>query len=248
MSAEAIIAYVNTERARGIPDAMIRAELEKNGWKESDIAQVLPRVAASLQEVVTGPRTLANWFVGLPEQVAHRTLVIGVMLFLVSSAILLLAGAGRNADNKLVFAAFSVTHIVNAVAAFFLFLSVWRLSRSTGFRVWVGLLGTVVGLFALTSFLHFLSIATDATFFHDFQQVLLGDDYLPLFIYFVLLPLQAVVFLLLAITLWVLRYLRGRRGETIVLRPYLVTTGLFLLMALLALGDLYLVMDGVSFF
>ena len=245
MAVEAIVAYVNAERERGVPDAIIRAELEKNGWKESDISEVIPRGATT---PTVGKMSLSQiQLSGAPERTALQLLGLGMILFLVSSALLFVYGAGNDLDNKLVFSAFAVTHIVNASAAYFLLVAVWKLSRSVWFHIWIGLLSAIVALFAISSFLHFASLATDVSFFNEFSRFILGDDYLPLFIYFIFLPLQAVVFLLLVITLWGLRYVRTRGGLVVpVLRPYLMPTGLFFLMALLAIGDLYLVLDNVS--
>lgn len=172
---------------------------------------------------------------------------LGLLLFAVSSGLLLVFGAGNDLDNKLVFGAFSITHMVNATAAYFLFVAVWKLARSVWFHVWIGLLALVVAAFAVTSFAHFASLATDSTLFNEFQRMLLGDDYLPLFIYFILLPLQAVAFLLLAMTLWILKIVAKRRGgTTLLVRPYIVPVWLFFMLALLAIGDLYLVLDNVS--
>lgn len=245
MSLEAIVAYVNTERERGIPDAIIRAELEKNGWKESDISEVIPRGATT---PTVGKMSLSQiQLSGAPERTTLQLLGLGMILFLASSALLFVLGAADDLNNQFVFGAFAVTHIVNAGAAFFLFIAVWKLSRSIWFHIWIGLLSAIVALFAISSFLHFASLATDVSFFNEFSRFILGDDYLPLFIYFIFLPLQAVVFLLLAITLWVLRYVRVRNGgEVPLLRQLLIPVGLFFVMALLAIGDLYLVLDNVS--
>ncbi len=243
MNNEAIANYVRDERARGVADSSIRAELGLKGWKREDIDAVIP--AGEADQSISMMNIFGLQFLGAPQTVAWRLLLVGFALFLVSSATLVVLGAGRDLENRLVFAAFSLTHIVNCAAAFFLFLSVWNLSRSIWFRIWVGVMALAVALFALSSLVHFLSLATGLSFFNELQRALLGDDYLPLIIYFFLLPLQAIVFLLMAITLWVLKFLRRRStGSVLLLRKHLETTGLFFLMALLALGDLYLVLSG----
>lgn len=242
---EAIANYVRDERARGVTGEAIRAELELKGWKKEDINAVIPTMEATLP-ASEKMNVFGSPMLGTPETVALRLLLIGFALFLVSSAMLLVYGAGRDFDNALVFAAFSLTHIVNSAAAFFLFLSVWNLSRYVWFRIWVGLMALIVVLFAASSLVHFLSLATGGSFFNDIQKAFHFHDYLPLFIYFVFLPLQAIVFLLLAITLWVLKFLRKRSlGVVLTLRTHLLATGLFFLIALLALGDLYLALQRI---
>jgi hypothetical protein len=239
MDKEVLENYVRGERARGIADAAIRAELLLRGWKKEDVLIAVP------EEKQPAMFTLGAFVIGQSEKVALRALLLGFMLFLFSTATLFNGGAGRNfKEDTFVFALFSLTHILNALAAFFLFHSIWSLSRSVWFRVWIGILSFIVAMFAILSLTHFLSIALGSDFFDVIQRALLGDDYLPFLIYFGLLPLQAIVFLLLMISLWILMFVRRRANKSIVpLRVHFATTALFFLMALLALGDVYLVIE-----
>ncbi|OGZ05792.1 MAG: hypothetical protein A2845_03240 [Candidatus Lloydbacteria bacterium RIFCSPHIGHO2_01_FULL_49_22] len=241
---EAIANYVRDERARGVADQAIRAELSVKGWKSEDINAALPKGDESTT-IATKSKIFGSALLGTVETAAFRLLLLGFVFFLVSSVLLaLFYGEAKNdLSNQLVFALFSLTHIVNASAAYFLFLTVWKLSRSVWFRIWIGIMAFIVALFAIFSFAHFVSIATGYDFFM-ISKALFGDEYFPVIIYFILLPLQAVVFLLLTITLWTLKNLHKRRtGRVLLLRAHLATTGLFFLMALLALGDFIFVLS-----
>ena len=243
MNDDTLKAYVSSERARGIPDELIRTELIKKGWKESDVQPLLPREATSGE----GTSLQAPFFLFstlLPEALSMRFLRIGAPLFLLSSLALFVSGPGLESKNNPLFLAFALTHVANGAAAYFLFSSIWRLSHSVFFRAWIALLANIVALFAVLSFLHFLSIGAGLHLFDLLQQGLLGGDFLPLIIYFLLLPLQSVVFLLLAVTLWGLRSFRRRKNhEMVLLRPYMYVIGAFFVIAILAIGDLNLVLN-----
>lgn len=242
MSNETLKDYVRDERAKGVTDEAIRAELLAKGWKEEVISEVLPNATDVLlppspsSVIATETETIAQWGVA-----------IGLASILVSTALLYHFGAGRELENRVVFSAFSVTHVINAITAVFLFMSAWRISRAITYRIFVAVFSIVVALFAISSLAHFASLATGLGFFETVERALIGDTYLPLFIYFLLLPLQAVVFLLLACTLWVLKVIRKRRGEMLSIKRVVSVALVFLLIALIGLGDLYLVLDGIHF-
>jgi hypothetical protein len=247
MESETLKMYILSERTRGIPDEAIRIELLKTGWKEGDVQQAL-RVNSKEQVSISLGERLSTFAPHSPEVASMKFLRIGALLFLLSSVALVLSGKGLNTETNPLFLAFALTHGANTVAAYFLFCAVWRLSHTIMFRIWIVLLAVSVASFALLSFLHFLSIGAGIDLFNQLQKVLLGDDYLPLIIYFVLLPLQAVVFLAMAITLWGLRLYRRHKGqEPPRLRPYMHVIGSFFVIALIAIGDLFFVLEHSRF-
>lgn len=131
---------------------------------------------------------------------------------------------------------------MNSIAAALLFVAVFRLSRSMWYRVWIGVLAATVALFAITSTTHFLEIATNIRL--PLLWTLISNEGI-LVVYLILLPLQAVSFLLLLITLWVLRRVRMKQGGDIPPRTLFRSFALFFVMALLALGDLGIVLSGM---
>jgi hypothetical protein len=51
-----VLTYIQTERAKGTPDAVIKSNLLANGWNDADITQALaPTGSAAAVPAITGP-------------------------------------------------------------------------------------------------------------------------------------------------------------------------------------------------
>jgi|GEM_PF-6345803 len=246
MNNDVLLKYVRDEQARGVSVEALRLELIQKGWDATVIESVLQNETSASPAIETrGTMMLSNSFASFFD--VQRICAIGVAFFLVSSAILYVQGAGDNLANKLMFSLFSITHVFNGITAAILFYLMWKYSQFVWYRIWIGVLSVPIILFATTSLLHFISLATGNLFFDSFVSDILDFDYFSLVIYFVFLPLQAVVFLLLLITLWTLRFVRKKRGEFIDIKITSRVSFTFFVIALLALVDLYLVMANVRF-
>lgn len=179
---------------------------------------------------------------------------IGLALFVVSSVFLYLTHG--NVYRPLVFGAFVLTHLVNMFAFFFLMRSVWLLSRSFWYRLWLGVLSIPVVLFVGLSLPDFFSFAV-VNFLrlpHPLNNELIGllslvsgkvvmSTSISVITYLYVLPLQAIVFLCLLLTIGVLFMYRKRMARPIIF-PHGLISGLivFFVMALFAVGDLLFVL------
>jgi hypothetical protein len=234
MQNDTLEAYISGERARGVSDAALRDELLAKGWEVALVNAALPSVPMETKRespLLLGFRR---------DDLMLRTLLVGFLSFLVSSVYLLLATfmGERNSltDHSLLYLMLSLTHVVNFVAFGLLFWSVWELSRALSYRIWIGFLLLLALPFGLTSLPDFVSIAID-------YNLYTGElNYAALVIYLFFLPLDGVVYLLLLITEWVILVKRRRKGGVIPSRTLLWTTGLFLFVALLAFGDVMMIL------
>lgn len=85
---ETIINYVKTERARGVSDDAIRAELLKSGWKAEDIAPA-PNQRASYFPTFTSVFEFALFRTN-PAPLGWHFLCAGFLLFIITSSLLFL--------------------------------------------------------------------------------------------------------------------------------------------------------------
>jgi len=218
--------YIAEERMKGAGNDLIRAALVNAGWNAGE-------VDANLND------NAGNDHVGK----AGYFLRFGFILFLFTSFLLFACYAeyltGGDAFSPIIFALFAVTHILNATAAFYLFRALWDLGLNLFSRIFVGLMAAVIAAFALFSLFH---LATQLIGTANYMEFFESEDIL-LLTYWVLLPLQSIVFILLLLLLGILYWRRHKSELPAPSKKLFALLGIFLLMALLAIGDMIMGMD-----
>ncbi len=227
--------YIRERRLDGSSDDMIRATMRTAGWNDEQITTAF---------VGTTDRNSAD------VEGAWCFLRFGFGLFLVTSALLFFVSYSQGESYMMLlgdevfyvlYALFSVTHVLNGIAAFFAFRAIWCLRTFLYYRILVGILGAIVASFGAFSFAH---LAPAAVGMENYSSRLFFDEGGQLIItYWILLPLQAVVYVLLLALLGELYARRHRSSMVVPAKKLFVVLWVFLLMALLAFGDMIMGMD-----
>lgn len=224
--------YIANARVEGVREENIEKALFERGWKAEDVYAAL---------------RVANDPCAPDAERAWEYLRFGFLCFSVASGFLLYLfffhknfEFGVREVHQATYALFVLTHILNSVAFFYAFRAIWHLRTSMLYKIFIGMCAVAVPLFGLLSLLHLLPAAMGI---EDYPYELFADEGTHLIVtYWILLPLQTIVYILLLVVLGIL-YLRRHHFGVSPPKKLFAVLLTFLFMAILAIGDMFMGMD-----
>lgn len=221
--------YITDSRTKRVQEEDIKRALLDSGWRIKDVEAAL--------QTLHPPE--------FDSERAWRYVLFGFSCFLVASGVLLYLFLSKEfvvrEIRQVSYILFVLTHLLNGLAAFYTFRAAFRLRPFVLYQLFIGILALIVIAFALLSLAHLIPLALEIG---SYSRQFFFDESLHLIItYWILLPLQMVVYALLLTVLGTLYLRRHRSGMPSPQRKLFLALFVFLFMAILAIGDMFMGMD-----